>query len=679
MIAVTATSPRVSFLPDLCGRLTGRLFLLLCLSCAQSPVQAGFELHFENLTAPAITLDEVRVSASTLEGGKAGVRAARAVVGGRTLRDIRLDCRDFAVFPLLRCRGGVLRARGYGPWPIDFAVTGEQRDLAASLHLDRDMRVDVTGSLSGTRPHLNLKSSGLELARVLGGEEALKPYAPAGRVDVEAEFEQTGTGRLPVLRATLSLSGGRFASQDGLRAGDALVAIVKLDARRDGDDWLGQLSADWRGGELLWDSIYLAGGGSVLSSGFALSPMQIDLTGTTLDLAGVGRLTGDARFAREPLTLRSARLQGRSFDLHALNERFISPLFAARGWPLFALSGRADVAAVIDGSGLRSADASLRNAELADAAGRYALSGLDADLPWQRDAATAMRLAVASARFGRIPLGRFEMLVDVAPDQVEVQPVRIPVLDAGLRLDMLRFDRSGGRWNGDLSLDLEPVSMPLLTEALGWPRMAGSLGASVPHVRWRDGVLSLDGQMLIRVFDGYVAASGLQLIEPFGATPRVLADLQMRYVDLDALTETFKFGRITGRLDGDINGLELSRWVPVSFDARIRSSDGDYPRTISQRAVESITALGGPGAAAAIQRSFLGIFERFGYRRMGMSCRLRNGVCEMDGLADKGGGFVLIEGGGVPALSVVGYNRRVDWQVLLERLARVTDTKPLVQ
>jgi len=260
-----------------------------------------------------------------------------------------------------------------------------------------------------------------------------------------------------------------------------------------------------------------------------------------------------------------------------------------------------------------------------------------------------------------------------------VQPVRIPVLDAGLRLDMLRFDRSGGRWNGDLSLDLEPVSMPLLTEALGWPRMAGSLGASVPHVRWRDGVLSLDGQMLIRVFDGYVAASGLQLIEPFGATPRVLADLQMRYVDLDALTETFKFGRITGRLDGDINGLELSRWVPVSFDARIRSSDGDYPRTISQRAVESITALGGPGAAAAIQRSFLGIFERFGYRRMGMSCRLRNGVCEMDGLADKGGGFVLIEGGGVPALSVVGYNRRVDWQVLLERLARVTDTKPLVQ
>jgi hypothetical protein len=669
----------VSSLPDLCGRVTGRLFLLLCLSCAQSPVQAGFELHFETLTAPAITLDDVRVSASTLASGKASVSAARAIVGGRTLHDVRLDCTDFAALPFVRCRGGVLRARGYGPWRIEFAVTGRQQDVKASLQIDRDMRIGVSGSLAGARPHLNLKSSGLELARVLGDEVALKPYVPAGRVDVEADLEQTGAGRDPVLSATLRLSGGRFASQDGLRAGDALEATVKLDARRDGGNWLGQMSVDWRGGEFLWDSIYLTGGGSVLSSGFTASPAELRLNDVALDLAGVGRLTGDALFARDPLKLRSAAVQGRSFDLRALNERFINPLLSARGWPQFVLRGRADVAAVIDDSGLSRTDVSLRDAELGDAAGRYALSGLDADMPWQRDAATAMRFAVASAHFGRIPLGSFEMQLDVAPDQVAVRPVRIPVLDAGLRLDTLRFDRTGGRWNGDLSLDLEPVSMPLLTEALGWPRMAGSLGASVPHVRWRDGVLSLDGQMLIRVFDGYVAASGLQVIEPFGATPRVLADLQMRYVDLDPLTETFKFGRITGRLDGDINGLELSRWVPVSFDARIRSSDGDYPRTISQRAVESITALGGPGAAAAIQRSFLGFFERFGYRRMGMSCRLRNGVCEMDGLADKGGGFVLIEGGGVPALSVVGYNRRVDWQELLERLARVTDTKPLVQ
>lgn len=41
--------------------------------------------------------------------------------------------------------------------------------------------------------------------------------------------------------------------------------------------------------------------------------------------------------------------------------------------------------------------------------------------------------------------------------------------------------------------------------------------------------------------------------------------------------------------------------------------------------------------------------------------------------------IMLIEGGGIPALSVVGYNRRVDWPELIERLRRVTDAKPVVK
>ena len=396
----------------------------------------------------------------------------------------------------------------------------------------------------------------------------------------------------------------------------------------------------------------------------------------------MGRLSFFADWGRSAAgapALRSARIDGRAFDLEALNGRFIAPLSAVHGWPALALSGRADMTLSVDAQGPETARLQLHGVALADAAGRWSLDRVDADLPWQREQPTAARAAAAGAHFGRIPLGPFELRAVLSPDRVSMEPVRIPVLDAGLRLNQLEFAREDGRWRGDLSFDLEPVSMPALSEALGLPRMAGSFAASVPGVRWRDGVLALDGQMLIRVFDGYVAATGLKLVEPFGATPRVLADLQMRYIDLEALTDTVKFGRVTGRLDGDVTGLELLRWRPVAFDARIRSSEGDYPRVISQRAVQNITALGGPGAAAAIQRSFLGFFERFGYRRIGLSCVLRDGVCDMDGLDHKGGGFVLIEGGGVPALSVVGYNRRVDWPELLDRLSRVTSSAPVVR
>lgn len=631
------------------------------------------------MSAPAVELSDVRIAAAGLDGGRARITAARALVAGRALQHVKLECGDFAVLPEVHCRGGRLSADGYGPWPIEFTLRGPQRALRVDVRLDAEVTATVTGALAGDAPQMRLVSSGVPLAFLVGAFPALKPYVPGAQVDVDATLTMTGAERTPRLRALLTARDGRFGSADGLRAADSLSAVVDIDVQRDGPDWRGTLVMDWRGGELLWDSIYLTGGGSVLSADFRLSPSALDLTSLALELAGIGRLTGDATLDRASTSLRAARVQGVELDLKVLNERFVQPLFAARGWPAFVMQGQADVTARLDNAGLHSATLTVRNGHVNDAAGRYSLQRLEANLPWRRDGATRMRVTAGDGRFGRVPVGRFVLDAEVAPDHVTVQPVRIPLLDAGLQLNLLRFHREDGRWTGDLSADLEPLSMPELTQALGWPRMAGSVGASVPHVRWRDGVLSLDGQLLIQVFGGYIAASGLQVIEPFGATPRVLSDLQMRYVDLDALTETFKFGRITGRLDGDVTGLELSRWVPLAFDARVLSSEGDYPRTISQSAVDSITALGGAGATAAIQRIFLGVFERFGYRRIGVSCRLRNGVCEMDGLSDRNGGFVLIEGGGVPAISVVGYNRRVDWQVLLERLARVTETKPVLQ
>jgi hypothetical protein len=133
-------------------------------------------------------------------------------------------------------------------------------------------------------------------------------------------------------------------------------------------------------------------------------------------------------------------------------------------------------------------------------------------------------------------------------------------------------------------------------------------------------------------------------------------------------------------VDVDVKGLELVRWKPVRFDARLESSPGDYSRTISQRAVENISALGGAGAAA-LQRSFLRFFERFRYRRLGLSCRLAGGVCEMGGVAEAPGGYVIVEGGGIPAITVIGYNRAVGWSELLERLQRITqeNVRPVIQ
>ena len=132
-----------------------------------------------------------------------------------------------------------------------------------------------------------------------------------------------------------------------------------------------------------------------------------------------------------------------------------------------------------------------------------------------------------------------------------------------------------------------------------------------------------------------------------------------------------------------VHGLELFDWKPIKFDASLVSSHGNYPRRISQAAVQNISSLGGSGAAAAIQRSFLHIFEEFGYTKIGWSCSLRNGICQMGGIESEHmpQGYVIVKGGGIPAITVIGYNRNVDWWELISRLQRITqkNVKPIFQ
>ena len=197
----------------------------------------------------------------------------------------------------------------------------------------------------------------------------------------------------------------------------------------------------------------------------------------------------------------------------------------------------------------------------------------------------------------------------------------------------------------------------------------------------------------MQLFDGYVQVSQLALERPFGVAPSLSADIAFDDIDLQALTGVFDFGSISGKLDGEINGLRLVDWSPTAFDATLRTDAEAADRAgirqrISQRAVQNISSVGDASFAGSLQGRLLAIFDDFGYADIGLSCELRNTVCLMGGLAaappaslGSGPGFTIVRGAGLPNLSVVGYNRLVDWPVLLERVADVAqgDVAPVVQ
>ncbi|MGR9053308.1 MAG: C4-dicarboxylate ABC transporter, partial [Gammaproteobacteria bacterium] len=98
----------------------------------------------------------------------------------------------------------------------------------------------------------------------------------------------------------------------------------------------------------------------------------------------------------------------------------------------------------------------------------------------------------------------------------------------------------------------------------------------------------------------------------------------------------------------------------------------DSTHRISQKAVENLASIGGGGAADLVSRSFLRLFDTFGYDRLGLGCYLHDGVCQIMGVEPAKQGYYIVKGGGLPRIDVIGYNPRIDWNVLLSRLARIT-------
>ena len=82
--------------------------------------------------------------------------------------------------------------------------------------------------------------------------------------------------------------------------------------------------------------------------------------------------------------------------------------------------------------------------------------------------------------------------------------------------------------------------------------------------------------------------------------------------------------------------------------------------------------------SASLQTMALQMFDTFGYRRLGLRCRLRDQVCDMAGIDPPGetdsatGGYTIVEGSGVPRITIVGHRRRVDWPTLVSRLQEAT-------
>jgi hypothetical protein len=326
-------------------------------------------------------------------------------------------------------------------------------------------------------------------------------------------------------------------------------------------------------------------------------------------------------------------------------------------------------------------DITLTIAEIRDPDDRFGARGLDGNLHLGARDAVPSRLAWQGGTLYGIPLAAGAAQLAFGGGDVKLlAPLEVGLLGGTVALTRFQRTRDAqGVAVVEAALSMTNLSVAALAKVMDWPEFGGTLSGTIPAVRGTGDRYTVDGTLALDVFDGHVALSGLQLERPFGVAPSLSADVAIDDLDLQLVTQAFSFGSIDGRLDGRMNGLRLVDWTPVAFDARFRTDKrrGEKQR-LSQRAVNSLSSVGGGGAG--VQASLLKIFENFGYDEIGIDLALNNNVVTLAGLDTVDGGYTIVRGSGIPRLSVVGHQRRVDWQVLVARLKAATEgTSPVIK
>ena len=659
--------------------------LLLCLGLLivaawVRPARADVDLTAKVVAMPGVRLQQVSLHIGQNGDGALALKlhAARADVAAMGWRRVGLDLqgvlsRDLQMRWLLDGTIALQGAPGGALGNSDVKLVIDER--ANTLQADI-AQAKATASAwvpldQTTHAQITLKNLPANwLAGLLGTVWSGRPTG--GRLDAELALDVHANGIQS--SGEFALDGVGFDTPAGTLAGQGVNGHGRLGIDTQGGPARLTLDATLRGGELLLGPVYAklpdhpvqlnvaaVGQGGVL----AINRLRVnDADALQLD----GALAFDAKGNLDKL--RFERFQARfpaAYDRYGA--AWLDTLGLHRVEMSGALSGNLDLRA----EGPRGFAFTADHLNLATADGRLAIDDLNGGLDWSAQADRPITtLGWRALRLYRLPFGPASAQWRSRAGTLGLtQPLALALLGGTVRMGQLDW-RPGAAVGKRLetSLAVTGVDMAAFSKAMGWPQFPGTLGGAIPSLRWVDDTVELAGGLSVNVFDGFVDITQLALVQPFGPSPVLAADVDLRQLDLGSITSVFDFGSITGPLHGSIDNLRLVDWRPVAFEARLLADKGGR---ISQRAVNNLTAVGGGGIAAGLQGAVLKLFKTFGYNRIGLNCTLVGTVCHMSGLEDTGDGYTIVEGSGLPRLQVIGHQHEVDWPTLVSRLKAATE------
>jgi hypothetical protein len=330
----------------------------------------------------------------------------------------------------------------------------------------------------------------------------------------------------------------------------------------------------------------------------------------------------------------------------------------------------------------------IQDASLASGNKRFSIKGIDAYIPLDYEKnlngikykdvpAEKGFLALIDIHTSLLDLASLKLDLSTQRNRYMIEPLELEIFGGKVFLGrvFLEFGSDLANFSGQTSLFWKEADLSQLPIRSQQFQLKGKFSVDLPHIEIFPDHVSTEGQCEVEAYGGNITANNIQIERPFSQARTISCDVRLTALDLEKITDSIPFGRVTGIINGEIQDLAFSYGQPERFVFQVESEKRKgVAQRFSLKATNDLAIIGtGETTPLSPNSGWTRLIKEFRYDKIGMYCSLKNDMFTLRGTIQRKGNEYLVKGSGLFAINVVNKQPRnqIRFKDMLSRLKRI--------
>jgi len=258
-----------------------------------------------------------------------------------------------------------------------------------------------------------------------------------------------------------------------------------------------------------------------------------------------------------------------------------------------------------------------------------------------------------------------------------IEPFSMEILGgkAFLGKSVLSINSGFSGINGILSFSLQDADISKFPIKSNQFSLKGTAHVNLSRIEITPEIITTQGQGEIDAFDGKIIIRNIKIMRPFSMGRTLSCDVDFKDLNLEKVTDSIPFGRVTGILKGDIKDLAFSYGQPERFIMQIESIKRKrVSQKFSLSAVNDLAVISsGEKTSVSPSTGITRFVSTFRYKKIGIYCSLKNDMFTLRGTIREKGIEYLVKKSWLFGISVVNRNPKgqISFKDMMGRLKRI--------